>query len=457
MKKSISLAFFLLVPAFLHSSWRVISDNGRETILEVTVEEPQLFLDRPGLSLGRLVSIPQSGGVILSILEEEKSDIPIEEFQERKGLPSKPAEVGRPGILRDFRVVNVRIHPLFREEGRAWLLKRIVLRLEYKGDGPNILNSIPKNSRDFQELYRAFILNYREPERESGPAIFSSEGAKMIIVTPDLYYDEVLPLAQWKTQKGIKTYVAKLSETGSQPSQIKFFLQNAYLNWDPAPEYVLLVGDANDIPVPGSPPSDNYYATLEGDDIFNDVYIGRFPASNAQEAAVMVSKTVNYERNPLMEDPLWFKKGTGIVRDDYDESDSIYYHDILHMADLMLQQGYIHVDTFTRAGGDDYYDVLEAINEGRSIAAYRGQGVGNWWTPFNIPIQSTNNGWKLPVIISTTCATINIDEPGNPYAGETWLKVGTAETPKGAVGFYGTVTVRSHVAEIRSAVFNGFV
>ena len=387
------------------------------------------------------------------ISKKEVEDITTQKVESKK-ISEEAVEVSEPGILRDFRVVSVTIHPIFKENGRVYLLKRIVLNFRYRGTGKNQLVFRPHGSKEFEDLYRRFIVNYKEMP-PSKPSITSTNGAKLIMVTPDEYYDGVLPLAQWKTRKGVKTYVAKLSETGSSPPEIKDFLENAYNTWDPAPEFVLLVGDANAIPVYTG--TDNYYARLAGGDIFNDVFIGRFPASNSLELATMVSKSLNYEENPYTVDSLWFRKATGIVNNDYDPDDTIYYNDIYHLAELAVENGYVHVDTFTRIDGDNYYDVLQAVNDGRGIVAYRGEGVGNWYPPFDIPPEQTQNGWKLPIIISTTCATINIDNPSYPYAGEIWLKTGTPVSPHGAVGFFGTVTIRSHVAHIRSAVFNGFV
>ena len=56
-------------------------------------------------------------------------------------------------------------------------------------------------------------------------------GARYLIVTHDDFYDAVLPLAEWKHKKGMKTKVVKLSDIGSTSSQIRTYVQNAYDNW----------------------------------------------------------------------------------------------------------------------------------------------------------------------------------------------------------------------------------
>jgi len=39
-------------------------------------------------------------------------------------------------------------------------------------------------------------------------------GARYLIITHDNYYEALQPLAEWKTQKGMKAKIVKLSEIG---------------------------------------------------------------------------------------------------------------------------------------------------------------------------------------------------------------------------------------------------
>ena len=48
--------------------------------------------------------------------------------------------------------------------------------------------------------------------------VFAQEGARYLIITHDNFYDAVLPLAEWKYLKGMKSKVTKLSDIGSNPS-----------------------------------------------------------------------------------------------------------------------------------------------------------------------------------------------------------------------------------------------
>lgn len=278
------------------------------------------------------------------------------------------------------------------------------------------------------------------------------QGARYLIICPDNFYEEVLPLAEWKTKKGMLAKIATLSETGSSQSQIKAYIQNAYSSWEVPPQYVLLVGDVDQIPFPSNY-NDHYYALLDGDQ-FDDVYVGRLPASNEYQVQVMVSKILHYEEEPYLDDSTWFSKATLIVREDYDQySDSIYWQNTYYAAQLLVQAGYTHIDTFSLALGNNSQDVINAINSGRTFLMFRGQGVGYWWSPFAIYASNLNNGFKEPLVISITCATLG----SGSYMGEDWMRAGSPDNPKGSIAFIGTTTIHCHYASIRSAFAKGIV
>ena len=199
-----------------------------------------------------------------------------------------------------------------------------------KDDSPDINpSSLP--SLNFEELYNKW---------------YNSE-IEMIIIAPDdvNFINELIPLMEWKNQKGVKTIIlSNFSEyAGSDNAEkirnmIKAYHENENIQW------VLLAGDAEEalIPIRYSynpdtvvvmgqteysswdeyyKPTDFYYSALSGtwdddgdgkwgenpenngngiDEIIwsPDVYVGRLPASNANELQIMVNKTLKYEANP---------------------------------------------------------------------------------------------------------------------------------------------------------------
>jgi hypothetical protein len=420
---------------------------------------------------GTMIAVPPTSGVELRIVEEQYDTIdavrpvPVQAddwtadqplhiddgaYRRDGRFPAFPAEVGEPAILRDFRVVTLRAFPVSYDaaSGELRVTRRLLLELDYSSVGTvNVKTRIRPPSRAFRSLYEGAIANYDfvRPRYES-----DSRGSYLII-THDTFYNYILSLAEWKHKRGMEVEIAKLSVIGSSVASIKSYIQTAYDTWTVPPEFVLLVGDTEYLPTSDW---DNYYGQLEGGDVLVDVHVGRFPADNVTECGLFVAKTLGYKRTPYMSDTDWFRSGCLIVREDYDSGDAIYFEDTWFAYGLMDRDGFAQIDTLFRRNGSDRDDVHAAVTDGRVLVNYRGQGVSNWWSPFDCNPGLTSPEYKLPVVMSATCGSGNFS--GDGYPCETWTKAGTVAHPKGAVAFSATSIVASHVSEYRSAVNQGF-
>jgi len=281
-------------------------------------------------------------------------------------------------------------------------------------------------------------------------------GARYLIITHDNFYNDILPLAHWKHKKGMKVEIARLSEIGYDSLSIKNYITDAYNNWQIRPEFLLLVGAPNFIPFPyvSATVSDNYYTNMDGD-LFNEILSGRLTVHNTTEAQTVVNKILLYERTPDLIDSLWMINACLIVNEDGYGNDSVYWNDMRQAKGLMLSHGYHTIDTLSNAYNNNANDVIQSVNAGRGFVLYRGQGVGNWWSPFNVNPDATNNGPKLPIVLSITCRTIGTTS--TPATAERWLLTGTPTQPRGGAGFFATTTVGGgYITFLRSAVSRGF-
>ena len=278
-------------------------------------------------------------------------------------------------------------------------------------------------------------------------------GARYLIVTHDNFYDAIQPLAEWKHRKGMRTKVVKLSQIGSSTTQIRNYVENAYDTWQIRPEFLLLVGAPNYLPF-GSNYSDNYYTNMDYD-IYNEILSGRLTVHNTTEAQTVVNKILLYERNPSLSDSLWFVDACLIVREEYSGyDDSIFWDNINHAKNLMLNNGYNFMDTLSRYAGDNAYDVISSVNQGRAFVLYRGSGVNNWYNPFAANPDQSANGARLRIVLSITCRTIGTSS--TPATAERWLLTGSPSSPRGAAGYFATTTTGIHISHLRSAVCKGF-
>ena len=263
-------------------------------------------------------------------------------------------------------------------------------------------------------------------------------GARYLIITHDYFYNDVLPLARWKHKKGMRTEVVTLGQIGSSADAIRSYILNAYNTWNIPPEYVLLVGAPNLIPMPvvGGTISDNFYTDMDGD-MFNDLLSGRLTVHDNYEAQTVVNKILLYERTPYTADSLWFTNACLIANEDYGiyppiGNDTVYWNDVRHAKNLMVANGYHTIDTLSYGLGNDAADVVQAVNAGRGFVLYRGTGLNNWSYPFGVIPDQTANGSKLPIVLSITCCCMGTGS--TPATAERWLLTGTPDTPRGAAG-----------------------
>lgn len=419
-----------------------------------------------------LIAVPPATGVTMRVLEEESytrsgyklAPVPASSgerdaqlvldataYSQDRFLPESAVSTDRPAIMRDCRVVPLRVYAVRYNAatGEVSVLRRALVEFDYgSGEVVNVLRTERSPARSFRQIYENSIANY-EPPRTG----YEDDGrGKYVIITNDTYYSSILPLAEWKHMRGMEVEIARLSVIGSSASQIKTYLQNAYNTWNSPPEYVLLVGDTEQTPT-GSE-GDDYYAKLAGSDYLVDVNLARLSCDNVAQCQLIVAKTLGYKRTPDMSDPDWFKSACLIVRADGDTSDAVYYGDTWHAYDLMENDGFVQIDTLFSIHGADESDVHAAVTDGRAFVNYRGQGVSNWWSPFACDPNQTSPGFKLPVVMSATCGTGSYWYDGYPC--ENWMRAGTAASPKGAVGFCGTYEIVSHGAFLRSCVNQAF-
>ncbi|MDH4212023.1 MAG: C25 family cysteine peptidase [candidate division WOR-3 bacterium] len=289
-------------------------------------------------------------------------------------------------------------------------------------------------------------------------------GARYLIITHDDFYNAIQPLAEWKHRMGLKTKVVKLSQIGSTTTAIKSYIDNAYDTWPIQPEYILLVGSPYHIPFyifSNYNYSDNYYTNMDTD-IYNEILSGRLTVHNDTEARTVVNKILLYEKTPYIADSSWFLNACLIANEEgytypppYWSDDSIYWDDVRYAKGYMLANGYHTIDTLSKLLGNNYNTVINRVNQGRAFVLYRGCGTNNWYTPFAVDANQTQNGAMLPIVLSVTCGTLNTGYTS--AAAEKWLLTGTPTSPRGAAGYFATTTSGSNIAHLRSAVAKGFM
>jgi len=352
----------------------------------------------------------------------------------RINFSNRLLEVGTPIKLKGYNLFPILVHPYFSNNNQSIFARDINLQI-YFVSYETI--TVPQS---LGQVFKNLILNY-EYNPETKP-----QG--LLIITPNSFYSAVLPLADWKEKKGWKVTVAILSETGNTSTAIKNYISNAYYNWNPPPEYVLLIGDKDSLPcfTISSNPTDHPYTTIEGNDFLSDLFIGRISVANVNELNTVIAKILGYEKNPYTADTLWFKMAL-MVAGNYPGNMMTPIPTKKWVREKLLNYGFYQVDTvFYPPILNGQTAITNSVNQGVAFVNYRG-GIASWsgWDRpsfYNTDVIGLSNGWKLPVVTSIVCLTGNFG--AEPCFGESWLRAGNPSTPKGAVGFFGASPPTTH-------------
>ena len=447
-----------------------------ETYYEIFAKDGSLHLQEGAPSLPRIrrnIIIPDKAEVQLNVISSEYTDYPDLPVAPSKGnlprtilpedvpytfgsvyssdewFPEKLADIGRPFILRDFRGVSIEINTFQYNASTKTLRVYTNVTVEIVSTGESNINIIEnrrpigKRIPEFNLIYERRFLNYgikAEAIRlstaiEDYEAV--SEVGELLIIAYDSFHDALLPLVDWKMQKGIRTTLVNLSDIGTTSADIKDYIETFYYNPDNNLAYVLLVGDAAQVPTDYTPGfvSDPSYVKLAGGDDYPDAFIGRFSAETTAEVETQVERTIQYE-NAYMAD-LWLRTGMGIASDlgpghygEYDDE---------HM-DLIRQD----LLGFTYTNVDRAYDpdvsqeyISGMLNGGRSIINYTGHGSTTGWSTGDFTSYHVNqltNDYKLPFIISVAC--VNGNFANYTCFAETWLRATNGSYPTGAIAAY---------------------
>lgn len=289
----------------------------------------------------------------------------------------------------------------------------------------------------------------------------TNNGADYIVISHASFISAAQTLADYRQSEGLRTAVVDVQDIYDEFSYgqtraiaIRDFLRFTYQNWiQPAPSYVVLVGDANYDPnhyINTSAPSwipsylgsvdpimnevaaDNHFVSIVGIDKMPDMMLGRLPVNSLVEAQQVVSKIINYETQSVEGD---WQKNWLFVSDNADDAGNFPA-----LSDAMLasykpsnynvQKAFLGIDGDAAAlrpiitaainGGD-------TNNAGVSLVNFFGHGNELQWAHENLLYVSTvrtlTNASKLPFIVAMDCLDSNFLHPTSNLTslGETFL------------------------------------
>ena len=253
--------------------------------------------------------------------------------------------------------------------------------------------------------------------------------ADYVVITHQDFREAILPLVEWRRSQGLTVQVVTITEVYDQfshgladPAAIRELLRYAHAHWaEPAPQYVLLVGEASydyrdnlqgsnksllptslvDTAFSGQTVSDNWFVCLDDQDVLPDMAIGRLPVSTVDEARAIVDKIIAYERGAPSGD--WRRRIVLVA--DGAEATFAAQSDLL--AEESVPPGYEVSRVYGASLEDPPWVVAQELAAGSLIVNYAGHGSIDTWSEDRLfsseQIDSLGNNGRQPMMILMSC------------------------------------------------------
>lgn len=296
------------------------------------------------------------------------------------------------------------------------------------------------HSNKFFNPIQMSIIN---PIEQNNRAEFTSTPIRMVIVAHAMFREQLENFVAWKKRKGFLVDLVYTDDpqVGNTTTSIKNYLKSLYNNatpTNPAPTFLLLVGDVAQIPAfsgtTGSHVTDLYYATWSDGDNLPDCYYGRFSANNINELTPQIEKTLLYEKYE-MEDPSYLNDAVLVAGTDsywgpVNANGQINY---LSNNYVNTAYGFSTVHTHLYNCSSQAATIRAEIGAGVGYANYTAHcGPTGWSDPTfeNQHVPAMNNANKYGLMIGNCCQSNKFDQT---CFGETLLRAAN----KGAIGYIG--------------------
>jgi len=387
---------------------------------------------------------------------------------------------------------------------------RVYRDLEITVNFSGIIQPIPANLRNenLEKSLKSMAINGEaviSAEKSAGSEWPQNkqeiEGYELLIITHPNFEDAAVALADWKTRRGINAKVVTTDTTGNSNSEIEAYIDSVYVNWNPAPSYLLFIGDSEFIPTwhvnmhprgDGHTGADIFYADYDNPaDYVAEFGYARLSVDTDEEADSLIARVIRYERSPVnfnsyythstmaccfqdgqygppdsiadrrfaktSEDVKNFLDTQGYTQERIYITANLYNSDPVYpkywSTDFVFENDssgveipwYLQKPTFPWDG--DAGDITAAVNNGRFFITHRDHGARDGWADpefDNADVDALNNGERRPFVWTVNCQTGWFDNEtddagyGTGYADECFVEHWLRHNIGGSCGLIGS-------------------
>jgi hypothetical protein len=287
---------------------------------------------------GRYIAIPQGSRAILNVKSyrtETYTNIDIapapripwdnengppvfnkkqEVYSKNAYYPENPVIISEPTHLRGVDAVILGVTPFqYNPVTKELIVYRdIDIEINFSG-GTGHFGEDRLRSRWWDPILEDALFNYLSLPKIDYNALLrpdniTTTGCEYLIIRPDgtEFASWADSIKKFRTLQGIKTDIVTITEVGGNvASTVENYVNNAYNTWTIPPVAILMLGDygtstSNNLISPiynNYCVSDNILADVNNDQL-PDIAFARITANNDAQLQVMITKFLNYERNP---------------------------------------------------------------------------------------------------------------------------------------------------------------
>jgi hypothetical protein len=262
--------------------------------------------------------------------DQDVSEVPFEyklESFEMSSFNDYPiATVDILGVMRGVRIAQITIAPVKYNpvEGLLEVYNDLEIELVYRNSDIAKTQYLKAStfSPHFEPVFNKLNNRLNTKNLYDDYPDLTKNPIKMVIVSNRMFEETLQPFIEWKTQQGIYVTVGYTDVIGATVNSIKNYIHDIYNSAtpeNPAPTYLILVGDPGTMPASAngsatSSVTDLYYASVDGD-MFPEMYFGRLSARNVQELQNQIDKILYYQKYEF-DDPTYLNNVTLIAGSD---------------------------------------------------------------------------------------------------------------------------------------------
>ena len=322
--------------------------------------------------------------------------------------------VEKAGTMRDITLANICVSPVAYNPvtGKVRIYRKVDVEVSF-------VNANLGATRDLKARYGSplftaasqAVINPMPDTREE----FSGAPIRYLIVAHSMFRnnEQLIAFAAWKKRIGYKVDIVYTDDAnvGTTTTSIKNYIMSQYTGataTNPAPTYLLFVGDHGQVPAfssteQNSHVTDLYYACWTTGDNIPDCYYGRFSAQNANQLAPQINKTLMYEQY-TMPDPSYLGKAVLIAGTDASWAPTHADGQINYVYD-----NYINTSSSNHTYTTVYKHNYNCSSQAATIRSEIGAGCG--WA--NYTAHGGETGWSDPSFSnSNVSAMANQDKYG---------------------------------------------